>query len=71
MATRSLWGVAAKLVAAGTAVAGGTAGAAILTSDDPPSTLKLWTNVPVRLYRDSFTAASIAFGTPLTLFNFS
>ncbi|XP_021862788.1 putative ABC1 protein At2g40090 [Spinacia oleracea] len=61
MATRSLWGVAAKLVAAGTAVAGGTAGAAILTSDDPPSTLKLWTNVPVRLYRDSFTAASIAF----------
>ncbi|KNA20770.1 hypothetical protein SOVF_049380 [Spinacia oleracea] len=61
MATRSLWGVAAKLVAAGTAVAGGTAGAAILTSDDPPSTLKLWTNVPVRLYRDSSPAASIAF----------
>ncbi|XP_021732460.1 putative ABC1 protein At2g40090 [Chenopodium quinoa] len=61
MATRTLWGVAAKFMAVGTAVAGGTAGATILTSDDPPATFKLWTNVPVRLFRDAFTAASIAF----------
>uniref|UniRef100_A0A803MHM5 ABC1 atypical kinase-like domain-containing protein n=1 Tax=Chenopodium quinoa TaxID=63459 RepID=A0A803MHM5_CHEQI len=62
MATRSLWGVAAKFMAVGTAVAGGNAGATILTSDYPPVTFKLWTNGPVRLFRDAFTAASIAFG---------
>ncbi|XP_021769177.1 putative ABC1 protein At2g40090 [Chenopodium quinoa] len=61
MATRSLWGVAAKCIAASTAVAGGSAGATILTSDDPPATLKLWTNVPVRLFRNASTAASIVF----------
>lgn len=44
-----------------TSVAGGSSGDAILTSDDPPATYKLWTNVPVRLFRDSVTAASIAF----------
>ncbi|KAL9226718.1 hypothetical protein vseg_002497 [Gypsophila vaccaria] len=61
MATRSILGFAAKLTAAATAVGGGTAGAYILTSDDPSATFKLFKNVPVRLFRDSFTAASIVF----------
>lgn len=47
---------------AGTALlGGGAAGAAIMTTEDPQATLKLCTNVPVRLFRDSVTAASIAF----------
>ncbi|XP_057523186.1 putative ABC1 protein At2g40090 [Amaranthus tricolor] len=61
MAMRFLWKTTATLMAATTAVVGGTAGATIITSDDPASTCKLWTNVPVRLFRDSLTAASIAF----------
>uniref|UniRef100_A0A7C9APA6 ABC1 atypical kinase-like domain-containing protein n=2 Tax=Opuntia streptacantha TaxID=393608 RepID=A0A7C9APA6_OPUST len=61
MATRSLWAAGAKLMAASTLLGGGAAGAAILTSEDPQATLKLCTNVPVRLFRDSVTAASIAF----------
>ncbi|CAO2825667.1 unnamed protein product [Amaranthus hypochondriacus] len=61
MAMRFLWKTTATLMAATTAVVGGTAGATIITSDDPASTYKLWTNVPARLFRDSLTAASIAF----------
>ena len=62
MATRSLWRARAKFAAATTAALSGVAAAAIATSDDPPKTLKLCTAVPVRLYRDAVTAASIAFG---------
>ncbi|KAK9683519.1 hypothetical protein RND81_10G147400 [Saponaria officinalis] len=61
MATRSILGFGAKLMAAATALGGGTAGAYIITSDDPPATFKLFTSVPVRLFRDSITAANIAF----------
>ncbi|KAL2940603.1 hypothetical protein RDABS01_022712 [Bienertia sinuspersici] len=61
MATRSLLKITAKLMAATTAIAGGTAGASILTSDDPSATYKLWTSVPLRLFRDTVTAATIAF----------
>lgn len=59
MALRSLWRVAF----AATAVAGGAGGAAIASSDDPAAAFKLCTTVPVRLFRVSVTAASIAFGT--------
>ncbi|KAL5568559.1 hypothetical protein UlMin_025134 [Ulmus minor] len=61
MATRSLWRARAKFLAATIAVAGGAGAAAIATSDDPSKTLKLCTAVPVRLFRDCVTAASIAF----------
>ncbi|KAH9613691.1 hypothetical protein KSS87_015957 [Heliosperma pusillum] len=61
MATRSLWGFGAKLMVAATALGGGTVAATIITAEDPPATFKLWTNVPVRLFHDSITAASIAF----------
>lgn len=71
MAMRFLWKTTATLMAATTAVVGGTAGATIITSDDPASTYKLWTNVPARLFRDSLTAASIAFGTPLFSLNYN
>lgn len=40
---------------------GGAAAATVATSDDPFRTLKLYTAVPVRLFRDTVTAASIAF----------
>ncbi|PON86614.1 Protein kinase [Trema orientale] len=61
MATRSLWRGRAKFVAAATAVMAGAAAANVATSDDPSRTLKLYTTVPVRLFRDCITAASIAF----------
>ncbi|KAA8539582.1 hypothetical protein F0562_026274 [Nyssa sinensis] len=59
MATRSLWRAKAKLALAATAVGGGAA--TIANSDDPATALKLCTTVPIRLLRDSFTAATIAF----------
>lgn len=61
MATRSLWRARAKFAAATTAILGGAAAATVATSDDPSRTLKLYTAVPVRLFRDTVTAASIAF----------
>ncbi|XP_057980529.1 putative ABC1 protein At2g40090 isoform X2 [Malania oleifera] len=61
MVKRSLWLAGAKLTLAATALGGGAAGAAIATSDDPPTALKLFTTVPLRLLRDSITAATIAF----------
>ncbi|KAK9153512.1 hypothetical protein Sjap_000992 [Stephania japonica] len=61
MATRSLWRSAAKLTLYGTALGGGAAAAAISTSDNPATALKVCTTVPLRLVRDSFTAAAIAF----------
>ncbi|XP_042519610.1 putative ABC1 protein At2g40090 [Macadamia integrifolia] len=61
MAARFLWRAGAKLTLASTALGGGVASAAILTSDDPATTLKLCTAVPTRLFRNSYTAAIIAF----------
>ncbi|KAI3458546.1 hypothetical protein Pfo_015209 [Paulownia fortunei] len=62
MAARSLWRAKTKLFLAATAAGGAGAGAvAIANSDDPASALKLSTAVPVRLLRDAFTAATIAF----------
>ena len=62
MATRSLWGAKAKLALVATAVGSGATAATIANSDDPATALKLCTTVPVRLYRDVVTAATIAFG---------
>ncbi|OMO76003.1 hypothetical protein COLO4_25711 [Corchorus olitorius] len=59
MALRSL---GAKLVLAGAALSTGGVAAAIATSDDPATSLKVCTTVPLRLLRDSRTAASIIFG---------
>ncbi|OMO94990.1 hypothetical protein CCACVL1_05658 [Corchorus capsularis] len=58
MALRSL---GAKLVLAGAALSTGGVAAAIATSDDPATSLKVCTTVPLRLLRDSKTAASIIF----------
>ncbi|PHT44895.1 putative ABC1 protein [Capsicum baccatum] len=63
MAGRSLWRVTTKLLVATTALGGGAAAATIASSDDPAMSLKLCTIVPLRLCRDSVTAATIAFGT--------
>ena len=65
MATRFLWRAKAKLAIAATAAAGGVAATAIATSDDPALALKLCSTVPVRLYRVTMTAATVAFGTSL------
>ncbi|CAA3014192.1 ABC1 At2g40090 [Olea europaea subsp. europaea] len=62
MAARSLWRAKTKLFLAATAAGGaGTGAAMIANSDDPASTVKLCTAVPLRLLRDSVTAATIAF----------
>ncbi|KAM7270850.1 hypothetical protein ACFE04_030064 [Oxalis oulophora] len=62
MATRSLLRrTRTKLAVAATALCGGVAAAAVVSSDDPAKTIKLCTTVPVRLFRNSVTAASIAF----------
>ncbi|KAK1272061.1 putative ABC1 protein [Acorus gramineus] len=54
---RAAWRLAAFATVAG----GGTAAASVATSDDPATTLKICTTVPLRLVRDSFTVGSIAF----------
>ena len=41
---------------------GGAAAAAAASSEDAPTPLKICVLLPLRLLRDSFTAASIAFG---------
>ncbi|KAK6786416.1 hypothetical protein RDI58_014941 [Solanum bulbocastanum] len=61
MAGRSMWRATTKLLVATTALGGGAAAVTIASSDDPAMALKLCTNVPLRLYRDSVTAATIAF----------
>ncbi|KAG5239948.1 ABC1 protein [Salix suchowensis] len=61
MATRSLLRTRGKLAVAATALLTGGAAATVATSEDPATALKLCTAVPVRLYRDTVTAASIAF----------
>lgn len=61
MAGRSLWRATNKLLVASTALGGGAAAATIASSDDPAMALKLCTIVPLRLFRDAVTAATIAF----------
>ncbi|KAJ0979617.1 hypothetical protein J5N97_015091 [Dioscorea zingiberensis] len=51
----------AKLATWATLIGGGAAGAAIATSEDPFTTMKMCTIVPMRLVRDFITAATIAF----------
>ncbi|MCD7452490.1 hypothetical protein HAX54_017029 [Datura stramonium] len=65
MAGRSLWRATTKLLVATTALGGGAAAATIASSDDPAMALKLCTIVPLRLWRDSVTAVTIAFGLTL------
>ncbi|PSR93200.1 ABC1 protein precursor [Actinidia chinensis var. chinensis] len=60
MAGRFLLSATRKLALA-TAAGGGVTVAAIATSDDPSTALKLCTTVPLRLARLSVTAATIAF----------
>lgn len=62
MAARSVWRARTKLLLAATAAGGGAGAALIMSSEDPASALKLSTTVPIRLFRDSVTAATIAFG---------
>lgn len=61
MAARFLLRAGMKAGLLATAVGGGAAAATIATSEDPQTTLKVFTNVPLRLVRDSVTAASITF----------
>lgn len=61
MATRSIWRATGKLAVAASTLGGGAAGASIITSDDPQTTLKLYSVVPLRLVRDAMTAANIAY----------
>ncbi|XP_024990202.1 putative ABC1 protein At2g40090 [Cynara cardunculus var. scolymus] len=58
---RSLWPSKWKIAFAATALGCGAAAATIANSDDPATSLKLCTAVPVRLFRLSVTAATIAF----------
>ncbi|CAI9762228.1 unnamed protein product [Fraxinus pennsylvanica] len=62
MAARSVWRAKTKLLLAATAAGGaGTGAAMIANSEDPASAVKLCTAVPLRILRDSITAATIAF----------
>lgn len=70
MSARSVWRTRTKLAVAFTALSGGAAAAAISTSDDPATALKLCSTVPLRLYRNAVTAASIAFGNCFIMLNF-
>ncbi|XP_028557111.1 putative ABC1 protein At2g40090 isoform X1 [Dendrobium catenatum] len=56
-----MWRVGAKLVVGATLLGGGAAGVNIFTSDDISTAFNICTLVPVRLLRDSLTAATIAF----------
>ncbi|KAL9254112.1 putative ABC1 protein [Drosera capensis] len=61
MATRFLLRARARLGAATTLLGGGALGAAVITSPDPQATFKLYTTVPVRLFRYTVIAATIVF----------
>ncbi|XP_008786864.2 putative ABC1 protein At2g40090 [Phoenix dactylifera] len=54
-----MWRAGAKLAAL--TLLGGAGAAAIATSDDPSSNFKIGTIVSLRLFRDSITAATMAF----------
>ncbi|CAK7325854.1 unnamed protein product [Dovyalis caffra] len=71
MATRSLWRIRGKLAVAATALLTGGAAATVATSEDPATALKLCTAVPTRLYRDTVTAAFIAFDYEYSLWGLS
>ncbi|KAH8501411.1 hypothetical protein H0E87_016279 [Populus deltoides] len=71
MATRSLWRTRGKLAVAAAALLTGGATATVATSEDPATALKLCTAVPVRLYRNTVTAASIAFDYEYSLWGLS
>ncbi|KAI3793219.1 hypothetical protein L1987_35835 [Smallanthus sonchifolius] len=58
---RSVWVAKSKLAFAALALGAGAGAATIARSDDPATSLKLCTTVPVRLFRLSVTAATIAF----------
>ncbi|XP_076916484.1 putative ABC1 protein At2g40090 [Bidens hawaiensis] len=58
---RSIWGAKSKLAFTALALGAGAGAATIANSDDPATSLKLCTTVPVRLFRLSVTAATIAF----------
>ncbi|KAF5959659.1 hypothetical protein HYC85_000868 [Camellia sinensis] len=60
MAARFLFRATKKLALAAPIVGGGVAAAAISTSDDPATALKLCATVPLRVTRLSLTAATIA-----------
>ncbi|KAK8956849.1 putative ABC1 protein [Platanthera zijinensis] len=56
-----MWRVGAKLAAVAALIGGGAASVAISSSDDLSTAFKICTVVPARLFRDAFTAATIAF----------
>ncbi|KAH0454578.1 hypothetical protein IEQ34_016502 [Dendrobium chrysotoxum] len=56
-----MWRVGAKLVVGASLLGGGAAGVNIFTSDDVSTAFNICTLVPLRLLRDSLTAATIAF----------
>ncbi|KAJ0657964.1 putative ABC-type Cd(2+) transporter [Helianthus annuus] len=58
---RSIWGAKSKLAFGALALGAGAGAATVAKSDDPATALKLCTTVPVRLFRLSVTAATIAF----------
>ncbi|XP_077215011.1 ABC2 homolog 9 [Tasmannia lanceolata] len=61
MVFRSLWRARSKLAITATILGGGGVAAAFAASDDPSTALKICRAVPLRLLRDSYTAALIAF----------
>ncbi|KAL4575022.1 hypothetical protein LXL04_021862 [Taraxacum kok-saghyz] len=58
---RSIWPSKLKLAFAATALGCGVGAATIANSDDPATSFKLCTAIPLRLFRLSVTAATIAF----------
>nr|KAJ0191529.1 hypothetical protein LSAT_V11C800394420 [Lactuca sativa] len=64
--SRSIWPSKWKLAFAATALGCGVGAATIANSDDPATSLKLCTAIPLRLFRLSVTAATIAFVKALT-----
>nr|CAD1819413.1 unnamed protein product [Ananas comosus var. bracteatus] len=56
-----MWRAGAKWAVGATLLRAGGGAAVIASSDDPSTSLKICTIVPLRLYRDAVTAAVIAF----------
>ncbi|KAL8192894.1 hypothetical protein R6Q57_027342 [Mikania cordata] len=68
MMVRSIWGAKSKFALAAFALGAGAGAATIANSDDPATSLKLCTTVPLRLFHLSVTAATIAFDYEYSLF---